>query len=62
MRRVYYDTDKFRGVPADPSGLDSSGFDLVHTPTRNMKETVDKKLIVALLTYAREVSERGGQP
>ena len=62
MRRVYYDTDKFRGVPADPSGLDSSGFDLVHTPTRNMKETVDKKLIVDLLTFAWEVSERGGQP
>mmetsp|Transcript_17893 Transcript_17893/g.51277 ORF Transcript_17893/g.51277 Transcript_17893/m.51277 type:complete len:141 (+) Transcript_17893:4-426(+) len=28
MRRVYYDPEKVRGVPRDPSGLDSSGFDL----------------------------------
>ena len=62
MRRVYYDPDKYRGVPRDPSGLDSSGFDLVSTPTRNMKGTVDKKLIVDLLTFAWEVRERGGQP
>ena len=62
MRRVYYDPDKVRGVPRDPSGLDSSGFDLVSTPTRNLKETVDKKLIVDLLTFAWEVRERGGQP
>ena len=62
MRRVYYDPHKVRGVPRDPSGLDSSGFDLVSTPARNMKETVDKKLIVDLLTFAWEVRERGGQP
>ena len=62
MRRVYYDPLKVRGVPRDPSGLDSSGFDLVSTPARNMKETVDKKLIVDLLTFAWEVRERGGQP
>lgn len=63
MRRVYYDPHKSRGnKPADPSGLDSSGFDLVSTPSRNLKETVDKKLIVDLLTFAWEVRERGGRP
>ncbi len=45
MRRVYVDPYK-SGRPADPSGLDSSGFDLVHTPARNTSSTLDKKLIV----------------
>eukprot|EP00563_Minutocellus_polymorphus_P013055 CAMPEP_0181067080 /NCGR_PEP_ID=MMETSP1070-20121207/25679_1 /TAXON_ID=265543 /ORGANISM="Minutocellus polymorphus, Strain NH13" /LENGTH=568 /DNA_ID=CAMNT_0023147709 /DNA_START=68 /DNA_END=1774 /DNA_ORIENTATION=- len=48
-----------RSVRAGQLGIRSS---LVSTPTRNMKETVDKKLIVDLLTFAWEVRERGGQP
>jgi len=34
------------------SALDSSGFDLVNTPRRNQKETVDKKMIADIFTNA----------
>jgi len=62
MRRVYFDPLKAQQRPRDPSGLDSSGFDLVHTPTRNMKETLDKKLIADVLTFAWDCSSGGGKP
>jgi len=63
MQRVYFDPYKVRGVkPRNPAELDSSGFDLVQTPSRNTKETADKKLIVDLLIFVWEVRERGGEP
>lgn len=65
MRRVYLDPSKQHGHrgPRDPSGFDSSGFDLVYTPTRNgTKETLDKKLIVDVLTFAWDCHTRGRQP
>lgn len=61
MRRVYFDPYK-PGGPADPSGLDSSGFDLVHTPARNMNSTLDKKLIVDVLSFAWDSSSKGREP
>lgn len=61
MRRVYFDPYK-PGRPADPSGLDSSGFDLVHTPARNMNSTLDKKLIVDVLSFAWDSSSKGREP
>jgi len=61
MRRVYFDPYK-SGRPADPSGLDSSGFDLVHTPARNMNSTLDKKLIVDVLSFAWDSSAKGREP
>jgi hypothetical protein len=65
MRRVYLDPSKQHGHrgPRDPSKFDSSGFDLVYTPTRNgTKETLDKKLIVDVLTFAWDCHTRGRQP
>jgi NYN domain len=57
-RRLYFDM-------ADPakshlwSALDSSGFDLVNTPKRNnQKETLDKKLIADVLTFAWDSAVR----
>ena len=44
--------------PRDCSSLDSSGFDLVSTPTRNNKETLDKKLIADVLTFAWDSAVR----
>ena len=40
------------------SSLDSSGFDLVNTPRRNKKETLDKKLIADVLTFAWDSAVR----
>eukprot|EP00978_Attheya_sp_CCMP212_P001610 scaffold3281_cov55-Attheya_sp.AAC.7 len=60
-RRVYFDYQKYNnggGGPHDCSGLDLSGFDLVNTPTRNSKETLDKKLIADVLTFAWDCSAR----
>ena len=62
MRRVYFDPNKARRSPRDASGLDSSGFDLVHTPSRNNKETLDKKLIVDVLAFAWDCSGRDREP
>lgn len=57
-RRLYYDFEKMRYRPRDCSSLDSSGFDLVNTPTRNNKETLDKKLIADVLTFAWDSAVR----
>jgi len=59
-RRVYFDYQKFStiGGSHDCSGMDLSGFDLVNTPTRNSKETLDKKLIADVLTFAWDSSQR----
>lgn len=61
-RRLYFDYSKWSNVtaggPRDCSSLDLSGFDLVNTPTRNTKETLDKKLIADVLTFAWDCSVR----
>lgn len=63
MRLVYFDPHKPpHQQPRDPSGLDSSGFHLVQTPSRNMKETLDKKLIVDVLSFAWDCSCKGVEP
>ena len=52
-RRVYHDPSKVSSVaPNDRSRLDSAGFTLVDCPTRNEKETVDKKIIVDVMHFA----------
>jgi hypothetical protein len=58
-RRLYYNFENFMNGPRDPSSLDSSGFDLVNTPTRNQKESLDKKMIADILTFAWDMSVRG---
>jgi len=60
-RRLYFDYQKHSATltgPHDCSGLDLSGFDLVNTPTRNSKETLDKKLIADVLTFAWDCTAR----
>lgn len=60
-RRLYFDYQKHsanNNGPHDCSGLDLSGFDLVNTPTRNSKETLDKKLIADVLTFAWDCTAR----
>jgi NYN domain len=62
-RRLYFDFNRSNNIPHRPrdcAGLDSSGFDLVNTPTRNNKETLDKKLIADVLTFAWDSAARGG--
>lgn len=56
-RRLYFDfyRDKSGGMFA---ALDSTGFDLVNTPSRNQKETLDKKLIADVLTFAWDSAVR----
>mmetsp|Transcript_33426 Transcript_33426/g.38051 ORF Transcript_33426/g.38051 Transcript_33426/m.38051 type:complete len:903 (+) Transcript_33426:196-2904(+) len=62
-RRVYFDYQKYNGAESlDCSGLDLSGFDLVNTPTRNAKETLDKKLIADVLTFAWDCTARKTEP
>jgi uncharacterized LabA/DUF88 family protein len=52
-RKVYHDPSKIQSVaPQDRSRLDSAGFTLVECPTRNEKETVDKKIIVDAMHFA----------
>lgn len=57
-RRLYYDFGGGGSGPRDCSGLDSSGFDLVNTPRRKQKETLDKKLIADVLTFAWDSAVR----
>ena len=55
-KRLYHD---FSCAPrAVWSQLDSMGFSLVNTPRRNSKETLDKKLIVDIMTYALDTLVR----
>lgn len=62
-RRLYFDYQRHSSIgPHDCSGLDLSGFDLVNTPTRNKKETLDKKLIADVLTFAWDCSTRNTKP
>ena len=45
-RRLYFDSRKPTERGVDRAKLDLSGFTLVDCPTRNTKETLDKKIIV----------------
>lgn len=61
-RRVYHDPSKIQSVaPHDRSRLDSAGFTLVECPTRNEKETVDKKIIVDVMHFAITRASRAQQ-
>ena len=52
-RRVYHDPEKVNSVQlGNRSALDMAGFTLVDCPTRNLKETIDKKIIVDVMHFA----------
>ena len=53
-KRLYYDSRQLTETMAPRSDLDLSGFTLVDCPSRNRKETLDKKLIVDVLCFAWE--------
>lgn len=58
-QRLYYDPTKPScGALKDRSKLDSSGWDLIDTPTRNQKETIDKKMIADILLFAWDSAVR----
>ena len=59
-RRIYFDFGKIN--PPVGAELDLSGFDLVNTPTRNTKETLDKKIIADVLTFAWDCNVRRISP
>ncbi len=56
---LYYDSRQPNELGAPRSDLDLSGFTLVDCPSRGRKETLDKKLIVDVLTFAWERASRG---
>lgn len=61
-RKLYYDSSKLSDrTNFARSELDSSGFTLVDCPSRNTKETLDKKLIVDVLFFAWERASRGAK-
>ena len=52
-RRVYHDPEKVNSVQHENrSALDTAGFTLVDCPARNLKETIDKKIIVDVMHFA----------
>jgi len=61
-KRLYYDPDKETVIgpgggshsSLDRVSLDMSGFTLVDCPTRNAKETLDKKILVDIMSFAYE--------
>jgi hypothetical protein len=53
-RKLYFDSSKTTQHSLERSVLDPIGFSLVDCPTRNKKETVDKKIIVDMLCFAYE--------
>lgn len=60
-KRLYYDSRLMSEFTAPRSELDLSGFTLVDCPSRNRKETLDKKLIVDVLCFAWERASRGAK-
>ncbi|CAB9509305.1 Pfam:DUF88 [Seminavis robusta] len=60
-KRLYYDSRQPTEYTAPRAELDLSGFTLVDCPTRNRKETLDKKLIVDVLCFAWERASRGAK-
>ena len=51
-RRLYFDSRKPNELYTDRVNLDQGGFTLVDCPTRNRKETLDKKLLVDIMAFA----------
>jgi NYN domain len=60
-KRLYYDSRQPTEYTAPRSELDLSGFTLVDCPSRNRKETLDKRLIVDVLCFAWECASRGAK-
>ena len=60
-KRLYYDSRQPAESSAPRSELDLSGFTLVDCPSRNRKETLDKKLIVDVLCFAWERASMGAK-
>ena len=60
-KRLYYDSRQTAESYAPRSDLDLSGFTLVDCPSRNRKETLDKKLIVDVLCFAWERASLGAK-
>ena len=60
-KRLYYDSRQPTESTAPRSDLDLSGFTLVDCPSRNRKETLDKKLIVDVLCFAWERASMGAK-
>jgi uncharacterized LabA/DUF88 family protein len=53
-RKLYFDSSKTSQQPLERSVLDLSGFSLIDCPSRNSKETIDKKAIVDMLCFSYE--------
>jgi len=51
-QNLYYDSRKVSEERTDRESFDMSGWTLVDCPTRNVKETLDKKLIVDVMHFA----------
>ncbi|KAL3935069.1 MAG: hypothetical protein SGARI_003123 [Bacillariaceae sp.] len=60
-KRLYYDSRQPSEHAAPRAELDLSGFTLVDCPSRNRKETLDKKLIVDVLCFAWERASMGAK-
>ena len=60
-KRLYYDSRQPTEHAAPRSELDLGGFTLVDCPSRNRKETLDKKLIVDVLCFAWERASLGAK-
>jgi NYN domain len=60
-KRIYYDSRQPTELAAPRTELDPSGFTLVDCPSRNRKETLDKKLIVNMLCFAWERASMGAK-
>lgn len=51
-KRFYYDSRQHTESKTDRESIDLLGYTIVDCPTRNTKETMDKKMIVDILTFA----------
>ena len=61
-RRLYYDSRKSSEMRTDREAFDMSGFTLVDCPTRNAKETLDKKILVDMLIFANMALQSNNKP
>lgn len=59
-RRLYSDSRKYNAglTPSNRRFLDSTGFDIVDTPSKGQKETIDKKMIADILSFAWDCTMR----
>ncbi|KAG7370594.1 NYN domain containing protein [Nitzschia inconspicua] len=60
-KRIYYDSRQPTEVSVPRAELDSSGFTFVDCPSRNRKETLDKKIIVDIMCFAWERVSTGSK-